>query len=184
MLGWCNSRGGEDSGYRLALALVTEESRRVTNKSFLRLSLLSGLLGIACATAPKAIDPHALPPAYDHWSAIATASRVQVYNTALRVLTDSAFRISRSDTLNGIIETLPRTQTDVRRGASQLRTGVEDAPVTLRFLVSTVTSNWTRLTISGDVQTTSGVSIPLVATDARWHLLSEIGDAVLARSRQ
>lgn len=149
---------------------------------FLR-SVLAGalLIGIGCATTPQVTDPHALAPEYDRWDAAIPGLRAEVFNATLRVLSDSAFQIVRSDPVNGIIETRARTETDSRRGASQLRTTVGDASVTLRFLLSQQGTNTTHLIISGSVQTISGVTVPLVATDGRWHFLRGVGEAVLAR---
>jgi hypothetical protein len=136
---------------------------------------------------PKVTDPRAVGPRNDEWAATVATPRADVYSTALRVLSDSAYGIARTDALSGLIDTRPRKESEGQTGSAQARTMIlgADWPVTLHVLLSPAAGDSTRISIKGEYQSaassTSDRMIPIVAYQGEWKFVRGIGEALLAR---
>jgi hypothetical protein len=135
---------------------------------------------IACVP-PAANDPHAAGPARNQWVATVPGAPSQAFDVAMRVLTDSSYRIADARKDAGLIRTENRKASDVQRGMTQLKTlmGV-DYPVRLSVLVLPAGSDSTRITLTGEYTLENiGKSAPITTTEKTWPLMSGIGNAII-----
>jgi hypothetical protein len=140
-----------------------------------------------CASmVPKVTDPRAVGPRNEEWAATIAAPKADVYATALRVLSDSAYGVAQTDMPSGVIITRPRKESEGQTGSAQARTMIlgADWPVTLRLLISPAGDS-THISIKGDYshKDLSGkdAAQPIVAYQGEWKFVRGIGEALLAR---
>lgn len=139
------------------------------------------LASLAACTPKPVTDPRAAGSRYERWEVTVAAKQADVYSAALRVLTDSAYGLARTDALSGIIETRPRKESDAKPaggGAFSM-----DLPITLRLLISPERGDSSRLSVAGDFAPAGNTSpdYQITARTGQWKFVQGIGDAILAR---
>lgn len=85
-----------------------------------RFALVAALLLVACVPAAQN-DPHAVGPNRDQWRVVIPESPSAAFDAAMRVLSDSSYKIAEARKDAGMIKTDYRKESDVERGGAQLR---------------------------------------------------------------
>lgn len=148
-----------------------------------RLLPAATLLAAAAGVHPTVNDPHATGPHLDRWQATLPGAPAAVFDVAVRVPTDSSYRIADARKDAGLITTAVRKPSDVQRGGQQLRSMLtSDEPVTLHLVLPPAAGDSTRLTLSGDYAggPAGDITIPISAYEGKWPLVRRIGEAIAA----
>ena len=149
---------------------------------FRRLILFALVTAAACALPSAAKDPHLSGPAQRQWKASVVGSPAAVFDAAMRVLSDSFYKVTDARKDAGIIQTDWRKEADVQRGVQQLKTMLgHNATVRLQLLILPQGRDSSTVVLTGDESLRDIDRVqPVDAYSGAWRLLRGIGEAILA----
>jgi hypothetical protein len=147
----------------------------------LRLRFLPLLAAVACVR--PVTDPHASGPNVNQWRATIASQQASVFDAAMRVLSDSSYKIADARKDAGIIKTDYRKESDVLRGGAQLKSifSGSNEPIRLQLLVLAQGRDSCTVTVTGEVLVPNiDRTMALDARQKGWRFVQGVGEAILA----
>lgn len=156
----------------------------------MRYTLVLAIATLSACVQPQSVaDPHAVGLNSNQWRTTVAASPSVAFDAAMRVLTDSSYKIGDARKDAGIIKTEYRKESDVQRGIAQVKTmnglgrGM-NYPIRLQLLVLAQGKDSSTLTITGEEMLENiGKTLPVDARTDQWRFVRGIGEAILASIR-
>lgn len=163
-----------------------------------RFASIALFLAIAPACARPAVEDAASPVRIvDAWQATVPVSSDEAYTAVLGVLSDSSYSIRIADAANGVLETRPRRDSDVRHavegpevngfayppdaGMSTVSYVGSNYPITLRAVVTPAGPSSAHIAIAGDYAIHRQAA-HITARSTEWRYITGVGNAVISRT--
>lgn len=140
-------------------------------------------VSLLAACVRPVTDPHAAGANQNIWRATVARAPGAAFDAAMRVLTDSSYKIADARKDAGMIKTEYRKESEVQRGMRQARTMAvgSNYPVKLQLVVLPQGTDSSTITITGEYMLENiGRTLQIGAREGEWRFIRGIGEAILA----